>query len=483
VPTVTGELVALPVIGSGCGVLSLLDPACQGVSGLGSSIAGIGADAVLGAVSGWVVAGAAWLLEQLGAVMSSSTSVDLRASWFQAHYAAMVGLAGVVVLPMVVLGVLQAIYHQSTAALVRSVLVQVPLAFLLMGVAVELVQLSLGITDELSSTVSTAHGADLRSALDGMANTLNAQGGVLDPSVPAFVTLLAGMLVATGAFVLWLELLVRAAAVYAAVLFLPLVLASTVWPASGHWCRRLADTLAALVLSKFVIVAVLSLGASQLGADTGGGLANVLEGAAMLVLAACTPFTLLRLVPMVEQGTALQLEGARRRAQATAGVVPRSAASFALRRIGAESFDPGEPGTGAAGSGAAPLGVSARAALGSSVGQGGAAGPASASGWGLGIPLSPGDPERTAAFEHALTKPGGGPGPRAPFPLSPPVWSPAPSAAAPPVDGGERGASLGASPARRGSHVIDRDRLGPVIRWVPPTDAPGERDGEGDDGG
>ena len=38
-----------------------------------------------------------------------------------------------------------------------------------------------------------------------------------------------GLLVAAASFVLWLELLVRAAAVYVAVLFLPLAMATLAW--------------------------------------------------------------------------------------------------------------------------------------------------------------------------------------------------------------------------------------------------------------
>ena len=69
---------------------------------------------------------------------------------------------------------------------------------------------------------------------------------------------------------LWLELLIRSAAVYVAVLFLPLAIATLVWPAVSHWCRRLVETLAALILSKFVIVAVLSLAAGALSSGTAG---------------------------------------------------------------------------------------------------------------------------------------------------------------------------------------------------------------------
>ena len=59
-------------------------------------------------------------------------------------------------------------------------------------------------------------------------------------------------------------MLIRDAAIYVAVLFLPLVFAGLVWPAAAPWSKRLVETIVAIILSKFVIVAVLSLAASAL---------------------------------------------------------------------------------------------------------------------------------------------------------------------------------------------------------------------------
>src|SRR6185312_4923051 len=133
------------------------------------------------------------------------------------------------------------------------------------------------------------------------------------------------LLIAVAAFVLWIELLIRAAAVYVAVLFLPLALAALVWPAVAHWCRRLVETLAALILSKFVIVAVLSLAAGAVasgasgssGSSGGGGFNAVLAGGALLVMATFVPFAILRLIPAVEAGAVGHLEGLRQRGTAT----------------------------------------------------------------------------------------------------------------------------------------------------------------------
>jgi hypothetical protein len=329
------------------GCTGLLSPVCQAAGSIGSGAAGDAASAVLSAVATWVVDGASWLLGQVGGALTSSTSIDLGAGWFTANYQVMVGLAGVVVVPLLLLSVIQAIYRQSVAALVRLVAVQLPLALLLAAVAVQLVRFSLTVTDAMGSLVSSGVGANIQSVLSGLAGALLAQVGSGPFSVPSFAVLLGACLVGLGAFALWLELLVRAAAVYVAVLFLPLALASLVWPPIAHWCRRLVDTLVALVLAKFVIVAILSLAVSAVASGTQAGFASVLGGGALLLLAAFTPFTLLRLVPAVEAGAVLQLEGARHRVRHAVESPARSAASFVLRQHAAASLDPGEPGTGA----------------------------------------------------------------------------------------------------------------------------------------
>jgi hypothetical protein len=313
---------------------------------VGSGILSSGAGSVLSALASWVVSGASWLLGQIGGVLSSSTSVDLGAGWFEAHYQVMAGLAGVVVLPLLLMSAVQAVYHQTPGPLVHSVMVQLPLAALLTAAAVQLVQMSLAATDALSAAVAGGSGGAIQNVLTGLANLIVSEIGAGPQSPPTFVLLLGGLLVAMGAFALWVELLVRAAAVYVAVLFLPLALASLVWPAISHWCRRLADTLVALILAKFVIVAVLSLAAAAVASGTGAGFASVLGGGALLLLAAFTPFTLLRLVPAVEAGAVHQLEGMRHRARQALGSAPRTAAAFALQAARASSFETGSPGTG-----------------------------------------------------------------------------------------------------------------------------------------
>ena len=98
--------------------------------------------------------------------------------------------------------------------------------------------------------------------------------------------------------------MVRAAAVYVIVLMLPLAFAAFVWPARRVWAVRSVELLVALILSKFVIVAVLSLGGAAFSQSVHHSVAGMLAGVALLALAGFAPWALLRLLPMTELASA-----------------------------------------------------------------------------------------------------------------------------------------------------------------------------------
>jgi len=322
------------MLAAGCTGLNALNPICQ-IGSVGGSVAASGFESVLAGMSQWVASGAEWLLGQIGAVLTSTTTVDLGATWFRTHYGQMTALAGVIILPLVLVSTLQAVFRQNPGQLVRTFLVQLPLALLLGVVAIQIVILSLAATDAMSSAVAGGNGADVTHLLTGVTTGLTE--ATANPTIAGFVLLLVGLVVAVAAFALWLELLIRAAAVYVAVLFLPLALTTLVWPAVSHWCRRLIETLAALILSKFVIVATLSLAAGAVSSGTAGsgahgsGFSAVLAGGALLLIATFVPFAILRLIPAVEAGAVGHLEGLRQRGTAAVMRPARSAASFALQ--------------------------------------------------------------------------------------------------------------------------------------------------------
>jgi type IV secretion system protein TrbL len=305
---------------------------------LGSLLGGFSFDAFFGAMATWVGTAASWLLGQLGHALESSTAPGLSTPWFAANEHAVVALAGLVVLPMAVAGVLQAVWHQSASMMLRSFLVKLPLALVMSSVAVELVRLGITVTDQASSALAHAGGVGSGRFLDPIASLV--LGTIAPTGVPSFLAFVAGLFVVVASFVIWLELAVRAAAIEVATLFLPLVLAALVWPAVSHWVRRLADTIAALVLSKLVVVAVLSLGASALAAGArvaSADFASAVSGVALLLLAAFAPFSLLRLVPAIEAGAVSHLEAARHQLVAAASGPVRLGARVAALAIGVEA--------------------------------------------------------------------------------------------------------------------------------------------------
>ncbi len=395
------------MLAAGCTGLDALNPICQAGS-IGGSIVSSGFESILSGISQWVASGAEWLLGQIGDVLSATTTVDVGASWFRIHYGQMTALAGVVILPMLLASVLQAVVKQNPGQLVRTFLVQLPLALLLGVVAIQIVILSLSATDAMSDAVAGGTNADVNSLLTGVTSGLVAAAA--DPTIASFVLLLIALLIAVASFVLWLELLIRAAAVYVAVLFLPLALATLVWPAVSHWCRRLVETLAALILSKFVIVATLSLAAGAVSSGTAGsgthgsGFSSVLAGGALLVMATFVPFAILRMIPAVEAGAVGHLEGLRARGTSAVTRPARTAANHALheglgalgdRRLLAET-------AGAVGGGAAAVG-----AMGAGAGAGaghGAEGTEGGTGTGAGAPMAEGDPESQRAYDDLVAQ-------------------------------------------------------------------------------
>jgi hypothetical protein len=110
-----------------------------------------------------------------------------------------------------------------------------------------------------------------------------------------FIGIAVGAAAMCAALAVWVELLVRAAAVEVAVMFLPLVFAGIVWPSTARYARRMAEILGALIISKLVVIGIVSLGLAEL---TSADITGVLAGTAMLGLAAFAPFVLLSLIPL-----------------------------------------------------------------------------------------------------------------------------------------------------------------------------------------
>jgi hypothetical protein len=341
-------------------------------------------DEVMQGVTTWVAKGAGWLIGQAGKLMGETTTPRIGSDWFGRQYRTMGSLAAVFALPLLLLSVLQGVFKREGGVIARAAFVQLPAAFLLTAIAVTVVQLLLQLTDQMSAAVAGSVGSDANEFFEDTGKALGsvatATGGT-NPA-PLFAVFLAAFIAAIGAFCVWLELLIRAGAIYVAVLFLPFTFVAMIWPATARWCRRLVEILLAVIFAKFVIVAIMALAAAGLGQSRGEeAFQGVLAGAALMVLAAFSPFVLLRLIPFVES-TANAVSW--RRGPLGGAVVGPVASSMVMRRVmdshwgsrggGSLRAAPATSGGGAAGGsgmagGAAAGGIAAAQAVGQAAGN------------------------------------------------------------------------------------------------------------------
>ncbi|MEA2212542.1 MAG: type secretion system protein TrbL [Solirubrobacteraceae bacterium] len=280
-----------------------LGRAAETLSGGGTATKAITATAALTAMAVWVTGGARLVLHETAAVIASTTRPQLESTWFSSSYWRMAGISALLTLPFLFAAAVQALIRSDASLLARSVFGYLPLCGLAVAVAAPVTQLLLAASDELSSLVASASSY----SSTGFVHVTSVGAGL--GVISSFPVFFVGLLAVAATVTLWIELLIRSAAVYVIVLMLPLFFAALVWPARRIWAMRAIELLIALILSKFAIVAVLALGGAALGHTAIPSVTQMLAGTTLVLLAAFTPWALLRLLPLHE--LAAGVEGMR----------------------------------------------------------------------------------------------------------------------------------------------------------------------------
>jgi hypothetical protein len=302
----------------------------------------------LAAVVAWVSGGAKVVLHETATVLDHTTAPKLGTVWFSSIYWRVAGISAVLTLPFLFAAAVQAMVHSDLALLLRAAFGYLPLAMLAVGIAAPLTMLMLAASDQLAAIVSSTAGSESSHFLgraSGLVGALTTFGN------SPFLAFFVGLMTVAAAVALWFELLMRAAAVYVIVLMLPLAFAAFVWPARRVWAIRAVEVLVALILSKFAIVAVLSLGGAALSQSAFHNITGMIAGVVLLVMGAFAPWALLRLLPVTEIASSaagsLRAEGRSslsgpgpQRAEARAVEGDRWAARTAEMRREAEAADP-----------------------------------------------------------------------------------------------------------------------------------------------
>lgn len=284
----------------------------DGASAVGGYIAGRAADTFLGPIGDAIARGLAGaakkVSDELLHYVTSSESVNFRSGWWANDRAQTLvreigTLALVLTLLFLLLAVVQGLFAGDVGGMLRATLIEVPVTIGATVALVAVTELLLGLVDGASSMVLAGVPEALGHFFEGFGAVETIQTGGFAAIVMVAVFLL-------GAILVWVELVVRSSLIYLLMAAAPLTLAARVWPAArGAW-RRLAELGIALVVSKFAIALALGLGAAalggagpktgDLGTQNGLDLASLLTGACLMLLAAFTPFIVLKLLPIVE---------------------------------------------------------------------------------------------------------------------------------------------------------------------------------------
>jgi hypothetical protein len=375
-----GGAVTDPILGIAGG--AVIDPL--------KNLAGEVGQGVFDKVTGWVAGGAVWLIGEVAGLSGKTTTPNLRSKGFLKQYRLMTTIAALMAALMLIFAVFESLGRGDPAMLGRVFLINAPLAAIATSAAYVVVQLLVASCDVMSATIAQSTGAESEKFLQGVLKSVGALGGALGGGsgavqVPSFVALIAVALAAFAAFFVWIELLMRDAAIYVVALFMPLGIAASIWPRWSSALRRSAELVIVLVFSKFVIVAVIALAASMLG-ESEGSIEHVLAACSMLLLACFSPFVLFKLVPFAEGaiGAASVRQGA---ASGVARGTEFANSMMMVRRLSRDNWaaasnregggqEPGGPGGGGGKKpgGGAPKGGSGRGGGGEGAAAGGAAG-------------------------------------------------------------------------------------------------------------
>jgi hypothetical protein len=251
--------------------------------------------------------GATWFLDRLQELVSAPTRPDLSVGWWVEKYNLMLALAAVVAAATLILALIDDAAKGSPEGLARAVLTDVPVAGLVGGIGPLVIQYLVDLADWLNGRLLVDLGVDSAKTLSNSAEWFAAfSSATASPATPAVAGLIAALVTILAAFLIFLELMLRANAVYLIAALIPVLYAVRIWPAAKTVARRTTEVLVAVVFVQPVVGLAVAMGAGAsaaldgVGDTTFRGFGAAIAGATMLLLAALSPWALIALLPALE---------------------------------------------------------------------------------------------------------------------------------------------------------------------------------------
>jgi type IV secretion system protein TrbL len=382
--------VEVPVIGgllseATNGICEAAGEAVGAAGGLVGEAASAAGNGIMNSLASWMIEAATQITVFVSREMQQTTTPQLESAWYLTQFRPMADLGAALSLLVAMIGLASAAIRRSPEALAAT-LVGMVRAGLGTALVIPLTVIGVGIADQISSAVLTASPHTFWATIAHAWGT-KGFGGFGSSALAMLIALIE---VFAGIFV-WLELIVRDAAIYVIPLFFAATLAAAIWPVLSAWPGRLARLLLLFVILKPVALIVLSLagGAAAAGLSFSGGVSGsvgtILAAIVIFALAGFAPWALMYLLA-ADAESAYMAAGLR---AATGGAVTdkegRSVRSGGgLRNLGSQnggaiggqaSGDGGSSGSGGnGGGGGAPSGGGGPASGGDMAGTAGDAG-------------------------------------------------------------------------------------------------------------
>jgi hypothetical protein len=293
--------VHLPVVGPL--VSEVTGGACSAASGTAGVVAGLAGEAanavgngILDLLANWMIGAATQITTFVARAMAQTSTPALESSWFEAQFAPMADLGAALALLVALIALGSAALRRSPQALAATI-AGIARAGIGTSLVVALTAIGLQVADQISAAVVSGSPHGFWSTV---AHAWGSSGfGGFGSS--ALAMLIALVEVFAAVFV-WLELIVRDAAIYVAVLLFPVGLAASIWPALEAWPARLGRLLLLFVILKPLTLIVLSLAGSaaaaglSFGSGVPGSVGTIVSAVVIFALAAFAPWALMHLL-------------------------------------------------------------------------------------------------------------------------------------------------------------------------------------------
>ncbi len=241
-------------------------PGVTPVPGAAPAPGQIPTDFGIGAMTKWAYNGGSWLAPQIYPMLTSAAG---KTDWFTPLYQHMENIGFLLMLLFFVLGIATAVIRKDGWLLVKVPVVYAPLSIGVTVLAIVLVQELERVTDGFTAYMLQAGLGDNLNALLVHGGVVLAAGGagVLFGGPESFIAFLAGLAIVGGLLIAAFELIARQVAIYACLLFIPVTIVTIIWPRAARLAVLMIEVIVGLILLKWIVAAVLALGAAMLAAN------------------------------------------------------------------------------------------------------------------------------------------------------------------------------------------------------------------------